>query len=45
MDKQKEEKIMSIKVCFINPNTEEEMKKIAIEFILKAAMKKLSHQR
>jgi len=45
VDKQREEKIVSIKVSFVNPNTDEETKKIAIEFILKAAMKKLSQQR
>lgn len=32
---------MPIKVCFVNPNTDEETKKMALEFILKAAMKKL----
>ena len=42
MDKKKEGYAMTIQVCFVNPNTEEETEKMTIDLILKAAMKQLS---
>ncbi len=45
MNEKKEEYSMTIKVCFVNPNTDEETEKMAVELILKAVIRQLSMEK
>lgn len=42
MDRHREEATIDMKIRFTNPNTEEETRRMALELILKAFVKKLA---